>query len=197
MIKKTMMEQVKFTEEDLKKVRVSADFRTLVIGRVAYHFPSVFATKGFWFNYTTTLSENTYQYFKDVESMAWLMPDETVASMASEGDLKESMDILSCFRAAIDEVVSRGAYLYGSEIKVVGSNENFLISNVYGMQDALYYAMQDCSSDDEDDLFGYFFGQLSELLWISEFYGWDSLYGLCRYFFDSYLPIAREADVKD
>lgn len=132
-----------------------------------------------------TIREHACRAFDDFEAI--LCP-------VKKADYPDAEDMCDHFRAAIDKVIFSGTRDYGNLIKIVRDNDNIFLSSVYSMQDSLYFAVEDCGPDaDDDTLFERFCFDLTGLLWISDFYGEECLMNLLHYFFDNYLPVIREA----
>ena len=184
------------TLEDIKNTMISEDNSKIIIGDIVFPMRSAHLSAEFWNALTVYAEEENAIRNETLREWVCRAVDDfdVTPRPVEEADYLDARDMCEHFRAAIDSVIFSGIRDYGKQARAVHDDDNMFISSVYSMQDSLYYSVEDCGLDaDDETLFERFRIDLTSLLWISDFYGTECLMNLLHYFFDNYLLIIRKA----
>lgn len=111
----------------------------------------------------------------------------TVRDVMAEDSRRRS--ISQCIRDAV-RYVTEAETFWGSTVKFVSDNSPLFIMEVYGMQDSLYFAMEDAPDAEPDELFEYMVFGYGWRWWMA-LTGSDTALSIFREFFDAYYPKVR------
>ena len=107
-------------------------------------------------------------------------------------DAHQAKTVLDAFREAEDYFFRIETPFAGTPFKIVREEEPLFLMEVYGLQDAVEFAIADYGdSHSMDDLFAFFMGDLG-YWWIADYVGVPVAIQLAEEFFHRYYPIVKK-----
>ena len=102
----------------------------------------------------------------------------------------DGKSIEQCIRDAVRYVTDNDRF-WGSPTKTVENMEPLFVMEAYGLQDCLFYAMEDLPHADPDELFDYFI-HIYGYEWWMKAVGIDTAISILREFFDNHPKVQRK-----
>ena len=127
-------------------------------------------------------------HFPDRETIVDFEPRRVTLREVRAED-PDGRSIEQCIRDAVRYVTDNDRF-WGSCVKTVADSEPLFVMVAYGMQDILFYAMEDLPHADPDELFDHFIHTYNYEWWIKAV-GFNTAIGILREFFDNYYPKVR------
>lgn len=179
------MEEVSIKTADLKKIRFTSN-NSLLVGKYHFTFPNAFLMMT-WLQdmvWLTDIDDIETIPLEDRRSPHGAIVEEyrTADSKMKPKTMEEKFD------EALDCFLKQGDQFYGCMVKLVYDDEPAFMMELYGMQDALSFAIEDYGEEADFTAFlanmGYW--------WIAKFIGDDRALAMMKKFFSHYYPIIRK-----
>ena len=173
------------TAKELRNIRFITDNTILVGNKILSFRKNTDLCDALWLSSmelsnATDDSEIKIEYYMSVETVS---PNYINNS---------AMTVHEMFSHSLDHFVKTKDAFFGEMIKIIKDDDPVMFQELFGLQDALYFAMTDFPScTNPDDLF-YEFVTSNGYWWLAEYCGFTETLAMMREFFDRYYPIVKD-----
>ncbi len=180
------MRFIKTNKEEVQNVRFLSDHEMVIGNNVWDYESSRGMLEALWLGIRSCLPHcnefGEFEYF----------PFADIRQLTPEEKKQATITLEDLFHQALDFFLAIGTPFAGQDIKLVSNQAPAMIMEVYGMQDALFYAIEDFGIDlSEDEIFNNFIAE-NGYWWIATYIGNSKAEELEREFFDRYFPILKK-----
>ena len=178
-----------FSRDDVAKIRFVSN-RSFIIGDHLFSYESPMRMMDDLMYFARGLSDVEKGYRTD----CFLSEYSDVEKVNNIADYPAAKTIEEMFDAAVNLLLHNKTLYWGEIIKYVPDDESAFMMEVFGMQDALYYALEDLRSYTgeagltEEKIFNEFVGNMG-YWWVADLCGLPRAMGMLESFFKKYYPV--------